>query len=101
MGSARAPREGEWVEVVYATADEQPIVRLPFDSSLTAEQAAHRSGLIERYPEIGARPLILGIFGAVVRPDRRLAPGDRVEICRPLKQDPRALRRAAAAKRPR
>jgi uncharacterized protein len=93
---AAARRDGEWVEVVYASADEQAIVRLPLEAGLTAEQAVRRSGLLERHPEIEGRPLVLGVFGVAVPPERRLTAGDRVEICRPLPQDPRARRRAVA-----
>lgn len=83
--------------VVYATPSEQPIVELELEPGMTALEAVQRSGLLERYPEIGARPLVLGIYGQAVPPDRALAPGDRVEICRPLLTDPRDLRRDLVA----
>jgi uncharacterized protein len=84
------------VEVVYATADEQRIVRLPFAPGLTAEQAVDSSGLLELFPDVAVRPLVLGVFGSRVELHHALSPGDRVEICRPLLRDPRDRRRDLA-----
>jgi len=84
------------VDVVYATAAAQTIVRVLFVPGLTAEQAARRSGLIEAHPELAAAPLVLGVFGVRVPAQRALAPDDRVEICRPLLRDPRERRRDLA-----
>ncbi|HEX6995393.1 MAG TPA: RnfH family protein [Gammaproteobacteria bacterium] len=89
----RETRDRETVEVVYATPDEQRIVTLPFSPGMTALRAVEASGLLDAFPEINARPLVLGVYGEPVEPDRPLAPGDRVEICRPLLRDPRTLRR--------
>lgn len=83
----------ETVEVVYATPDDQRVVTLPFSPGMTARGAVDASGLLEAFPEIETRPLVLGVYGEPVEPDRTLAPGDRVEICRPLLRDPRTLRR--------
>ncbi len=84
------------VEVVYATPDVQRVVRVSFTAGLTAAQAVRRAGLLEEFPEIQASPLVLGVFGARVEENTPLAPGERVEICRPLKQDPRAMRWSVA-----
>lgn len=85
------------VEVVYATPDEQRIVRVPFAPGLTAEQAVRASGLLDALPEIAGRPLVLGVFGVPVELRHPLAAGDRVEICRPLRRDPRDRRRHLAS----
>jgi putative ubiquitin-RnfH superfamily antitoxin RatB of RatAB toxin-antitoxin module len=81
------------VEVVYALADVQRIVPVPFSPGLTAGEAVRRSGLASEFPAIGRERLVLGIFGARVPAERALRPGDRVEICRPLQRDPRDRRR--------
>lgn len=81
------------VEVVYATPDEQRLVTIEHSPGMTARDAVERSGLLETFPEISTRPLVLGVYGEHVGADRVLAPGDRVEICRPLLRDPRTLRR--------
>ena len=87
----RAPRAR--VDVVYATADVQRIVTVEHVPGMTAARAVELSGLATVFPDIARRPLVLGIFGVEVEPDRKLAPGDRVEICRPLGDDARAMRR--------
>lgn len=89
--------EEPYVEVVYATPDVQRVVRVPLTPGLTAMQAVKASGLLEEFEEIGSRPLVLGLFGQRVSPDRRLAIGDRIEICRPLERDPRDRRRDLAS----
>ncbi len=85
------------VEVVYATPEVQRVVRVSFTPGLTAADAVRRSGILEEFPDIESGPLVLGVFGERVEEDRQLAPGERVEICRPLKQDLRAMRWRLAA----
>jgi uncharacterized protein len=85
------------VEVVYALPDEQHIVPLEVASGATAEDAVRASGIVEAFPDIAARPLVLGLFGERIEPDHVLSPGDRVEVCRPLVRDPRELRRELLA----
>lgn len=82
------------VEIVYALAHEQTIVRIVVAPGSTVASAVERSGLLRRLPA-EARPCF-GIFGRRVAPDHRLTAGDRIEIYRPLQADPRALRRARA-----
>lgn len=89
--------EGATVEVAYALRERQRVVTLPLTEGLTAIEAVERSGLIEECRELAGRRLDLGIFGRVVRPDHPLVPGDRVEIYRPLRADPREARRRLAA----
>ena len=85
------------IEVVYALPHKQWIVSIPFAKGMTAREAAERSGLMESHPEIGTRPLVLGLFGNEIECHQRLKDGDRVEICRPLGLDPREMRRRAVA----
>lgn len=88
----------EGVEVAYALPDRQRVVRLVLpETGLTARQAVEQSGLPREFPDIGRRPLVLGIFGALCDADRPLRDGDRVEIYRPLAHDPRSVRRDRAA----
>lgn len=51
------------------------------------------SGLRARYPQLSWPPLAVGVHGRVVEPSRRVQPGDRVEIYRPLQADPKLARR--------
>jgi putative ubiquitin-RnfH superfamily antitoxin RatB of RatAB toxin-antitoxin module len=81
------------IQVLYALPGQQVIVEVPLESGLTALEAVERSGLMNRYPEIGDQRLVLGVWGAEVDPAHVLSDGDRVEISRPLQADPRAMRR--------
>ncbi|ROR32072.1 RnfH family protein [Inmirania thermothiophila] len=85
------------VEVVYARADEQLVLELEVEPGTTAEEAVRRSGLLERFPEIDLARNKLGVYGKVVKPGHELAPGDRVEVYRPLIADPKEVRKRRAA----
>lgn len=82
------------VEIVYALAQAQTVKRVSVAAGATVRQAVQRSGILRRLPT--AAEFSYGIFGRRVSPEHRLADGDRVEIYRPLKADPRQARRARA-----
>jgi len=84
------------VEVVYARTDRQRVVRVPLCTGMTAQEAVAASGIAREFPEIAAQPLLLGIYGCRIEHAHPLRDGDRVEIYRPLKFDPRDARRKAA-----
>jgi putative ubiquitin-RnfH superfamily antitoxin RatB of RatAB toxin-antitoxin module len=86
------------VEVVYALPDRQRLVELEVPRGCTVREAVERSGLQHEFPEIGPEDNALGIFGRRCAPDQRLRDGDRVEIYRPLKADPKEVRRQLAAR---
>ena len=86
------------VEVCYAKSEVQAMVALTVPAGCTALEAAERSGLPGRYPEIDLAIQPLGIRGKRVEPGRVLEEGDRVEILRPLTADPKETRRRLAAK---
>jgi putative ubiquitin-RnfH superfamily antitoxin RatB of RatAB toxin-antitoxin module len=92
-----AAPERQVIEVVYALQDKQRVVTVGFVDGLTAAVAIELSGLAREFPELAADLPALGIYGRVVPPDHSLRPGDRVEIYRPLKADPRETRRRRAA----
>lgn len=84
--------------VVYALPEYQSVVRLALPpAGMTAGEAIAASGLCDRYPEIARNDLNIGIFGKPCELSRVLKPGDRVEIYRQLRNDPRAMRRSRAA----
>lgn len=89
------------VEVVYAAADEQAVVRVQLRAGATVAQAIGASGLLVRRPEIDLSRQAVGIYGTRVRTSDPVADGDRVEIYRPLPQDPKAMRRQRARRSPR
>jgi putative ubiquitin-RnfH superfamily antitoxin RatB of RatAB toxin-antitoxin module len=82
------------VEVAYALPDRQKVVRLRVPAGTTAREAALRSALDAFFPGLNLREGPIGVFGEVVRDDHVLAPGDRVELYRPLPIDPREARRS-------
>lgn len=86
------------VEVAYALPDRQRLVTLDVPRGSTAREAVERSGLQREFPEIDPEGNALGIFGRRCPPDQRLRDGDRVEIYRPLKADPKEVRRRLAAR---
>lgn len=85
------------VEVAYACPERQLILKVEVPHGTTAIEAARLSGIEEEFPEIELGKNRLGVFGKLCKNDRPLAPGDRVEIYRPLLADPRAARRELAA----
>ena len=81
------------VAVVYAISSRQWIISVPLSENMTALEAVKLSGLVLKHPEIERYPLVLGIFGKKTTHDHVLKSGDRIEICRPLINDPREMRR--------
>lgn len=88
------------IEVVYALAERQKLLRLSVPTGTTAREAALRSGMQQFFPELDLSQAPLGIFGkAVGKPEERvLEEGERVEIYRPLIADPKEVRKQRAAK---
>lgn len=86
------------VEVAYALPDRQRLVALDVPRGCTAAEAVKRSGLMAEFPEIAPEQSALGIFSRRCAADRELREGDRVEIYRPLKADPKEVRRELAAR---
>lgn len=89
------------VSVVLAMPDVQYQRRLLVPAGTTAREAvlmALDSGLVPETAVIDIEPTSapLGIFSERVEDDHACAPGDRVEIYRPLQQDPKELRRRRA-----
>jgi uncharacterized protein len=86
------------IEVAYATPEQQVIVALDLPENSTLETAINASGLLLRFPEINLSATAVGIFGKLCELNQLLKTGDRVEIYRPLHNDPKEARRQRAAK---
>ena len=89
------------VQVVLAMPDVQFQCELEITSGTTARQAvlmALEAGLVPATAAIDITPATaaLGVFGERVEDDYQCQHGDRVEIYRPLQQDPKELRRQRA-----
>lgn len=85
------------VEVAYARPDRQALLKLRVPSGTTIREAVRLSGIRGEFPEIDLAVSKFGIFGYKAPGDTLVKDGDRVEIYRPLKADPREVRRRLAA----
>lgn len=79
------------VEVAYALPEKQYLFELDVPEGTTAEQAIQASPLLKEEPGLVVDQI--GIFSRPVKFDTVLREGDRVEVYRPLKADPRERRR--------
>ena len=88
------------VEVIYALPEVQHRVHLELAPGATVAQALHAVRRISPFDGLELESVPVGIFGQTVSRDAVLTPGDRVEIYRPLKEDPREARRRRARAQP-
>ncbi|MEO9275433.1 RnfH family protein [Marinomonas sp. 5E14-1] len=88
------------VEVAYAEPDKQKIVALEVEEGCTVRDAVRRSNITTFFPNIDVETIKVGIFGKAVRnaSDQALKEGERVELYRELKVDPKQARANRAAK---
>lgn len=89
------------VEVAYARPDRQEIVSLKVPESTSMREAVVLSGISEIFPEIEPDAIDMGIFGKFIKNPgtHELREGDRVELYRPLKIDPKQARLNRARKK--
>lgn len=85
------------VEVVFAAVARAHVKSVQLERGATVADAVRASGIAD---EIGSAIDYsrVGVFGRVVSPTTPLRDGDRVEIYRPLKIDPKEARRRRAAR---
>ena len=88
-----------WVEIAYCGCGDQTVLRVEVPQGTTVGEVLHRSGLLDRYPEIDLGVNRIGVFGVLRGLCHVLEPGDRVEIYRPLVTDPKRVRRVRARAR--
>lgn len=82
------------ITVVYSPAPRQVLERkLDLPEASTARQALQACGLLDERPELHARPLDVGVWGRRCPTTQVLEEGDRLEIYRPLRVDPKVARR--------
>jgi putative ubiquitin-RnfH superfamily antitoxin RatB of RatAB toxin-antitoxin module len=86
------------VEVVCALPDRQRIVTLSLPPGTTARDAVLQSQLGSEFPELNIAVAPLAVYGVRVADDYVLGDGDRIDILRPLRRDPREARRELAAR---
>ncbi|VVE28497.1 protein RnfH [Pandoraea morbifera] len=86
------------VEVCYALPDQQTIVAVAVPQGGTMREAIERSGLLQRFPELDLARMKVGVFGKVRALDAAVEAGDRVEIYRALRADPKVARQRRVEK---
>jgi hypothetical protein len=88
------------VTVAAALPGLQEVVELELADGATVAEALARSGLVARFPRIDFAAARVGIWSRPCRRDTALRDGDRVEIYRDLKADPKEMRRKRARLKP-
>lgn len=83
------------VEVASVTPEQQTVRRLVLPAGSTVADALAASGYASPQPG-----LAVGIFGRRCGLGQALTAGDRVEIYRPLRTDPKDSRRQRARRKP-
>ena len=82
------------VVVAYSAAPRQvDHVELTLPAGATVDDALRASGLLERHPGIDIGTQKIGVWGKLRALSDPLREGDRVELYRPLKVDPKEARR--------
>jgi len=79
------------IEVAYALEDEQFLFTETVEEGATIAEALKASQLLLEFPDLNTDKV--GVFGKLATPETVLKPGDRIEVYRPLKADPRDRRR--------
>ena len=84
------------IELIYIEPGGQNILKFGLPRGSDINMAIHRSGILEHFPEIDLAVNKVGIFSKIQKLDYILQDGDRIEIYRPLKADPKEARRQRA-----
>lgn len=84
------------IEVACALPDRQVVLPIAVPAGCTAGEALVRSGIFALLPGLDPALCGIGVFGREVGSDHELREGDRVEVLRPLPEDPRERRRRLA-----
>ena len=88
------PDEVIAVQVAYSpAAREVHEIELTLAPGSTVADALRASGLVARFAELGSAQLLVGVWNRKTDLRHVLRHGDRVEIYRALKVDPKAARR--------
>lgn len=84
------------IEVVYADSTQVHVLPLAVCEGSTVKEAIDLSGILAICPDINFDVNKVGIFSIVCELDTVVDNGDRVEIYRPLINDPKDARRKRA-----
>lgn len=84
------------IAVVVALPDRQEVIEVEVAQGATAREAVEAAGVARRFPGLRVETMAVGIWSRACEPATPLRDGDRVELYRPLKADPKAMRRERA-----
>jgi putative ubiquitin-RnfH superfamily antitoxin RatB of RatAB toxin-antitoxin module len=84
------------VEVVRAWPRRFERIELELPTGASVADALHAGGI-----DTADQPVPCAVFGVNAAPDMLLHEGDRIELLRPLRVDPKEARRRRAVSRPR
>jgi putative ubiquitin-RnfH superfamily antitoxin RatB of RatAB toxin-antitoxin module len=87
--------------VIYARPGSTPLIDVRVPAGATLRDAIIASGVLALAPELALDALEVGVFNRPRALDSSVCDGDRIEIYRPLKIDPKETRRVRAAIRKR
>ena len=102
MAALTPEHQGINIEVVYALPDKQQLITMAVPSGTLAREAAvqairtHLITLAETDAVLDPNTIPLGVYGQIVADDYPMQAGDRLELYRPLQQDPKERRRQLA-----
>ena len=88
------------VAVVAALPERQEVVEVELPEGATLAEALERSGLQQRFPAIDFSTAPVGVWSRPCARDTVLREGDRVEVYRGLRADPKDMRRRRARLKP-
>jgi uncharacterized protein len=86
------------VEIVYAQAQRSVAKSLKMPQGALIADALKLAAADEDFRGVDLMNGAVGIFGKVVRKDQQLMDGDRIEIYRPLAEEPKLARRKRVSK---
>ncbi len=86
------------VEVAFAKPAKQVVIEVTVMAGDLVQQVIERSGVLSEFPEIDLSLMKVGMFGKLCKLDKQVEGGDRIEIYRPLLQNPMDARRNRAIK---
>ena len=87
------------VSVVVALPGRQELIELRLEAGATIADALDAANVRNRFPELLGDEAV-GIWSRTRARDTPLRDGDRVEVYRALRADPKAMRRARARVKP-
>lgn len=86
------------IEVAWTSGGAAQVVECDLPYGATVRSAVDWASHVSQQPLPDLSSVRFGIFGVECAPDTLLRVGDRVEVYRPLLDDPKALRRARVAR---